>query len=90
MSCIRPVIAAISVHTAPRNEDYNIVNARLTYLSQDEDWRVALECTNATDKYYVLNTLNTAYASSQPGTPRLWAISVRRNFSDSCKSQPPQ
>ncbi len=63
-----------------RNEDYNIVNARLTYLSQDEDWRVALECTNATDKYYVLNTLNTAYASSQPGTPRLWAISVRRNF----------
>jgi iron complex outermembrane receptor protein len=63
-----------------RNDDYNIVNARLTYLSSDEDWRVAFELTNVTDKLYTLNTLNTAYASSQPGTPRLWAISVRRNF----------
>lgn len=63
-----------------RNEDYDLVNARLTYLSPDSAWRVALEVTNVTDKYYVLNTLNTAYASSQPGTPRLWAVSVRRSF----------
>lgn len=63
-----------------RNDDYNLVNARLTYLSPNGAWRVALEVTNVTDKYYVLNTLNTAYASSQPGTPRLWAVSVRRSF----------
>ncbi|MEJ1965326.1 MAG: TonB-dependent receptor [Gammaproteobacteria bacterium] len=62
------------------NEPYNLVNARLTYQSSDEAWRVALEMTNVTDKLYTLNKLNTAYASSQPGTPRLWAVSVRRRF----------
>ena len=63
-----------------KNDEYNLVNARLTYQSSDEAWRVALEMTNVTDKLYTLNKLNTAYASSQPGTPRLWAISVRRRF----------
>src|SRR5690606_4811271 len=63
-----------------RNESYRLTNARLTYRTPDEDWSAALEVTNVTDKYYVLNQLNTSYASSQPGTPRLWAVSVRRTF----------
>ena len=63
-----------------RNESYTLTNARLTYRTPDEDWNVSLEMTNVSDKYYELNKLNTSYASSQPGTPRLWALSVRRNF----------
>ena len=63
-----------------KNDEYDLVNARLTYQSSDEAWRVALELTNATNKLYTLNKLNTAYASSQPGMPRLWAVSVRRRF----------
>ena len=63
-----------------KNDSYELVNARLTYLSPNDSWRVALEVTNATDKYYVLNALNSSYASSQPGMPRQWAVSVRRSF----------
>lgn len=63
-----------------RNDAYDLVNARLTYVSPQATWRVALEVTNVTDELYTLNKLNTAYASSQPGTPRLWAVNLRRNF----------
>ncbi len=62
------------------NESYNLVNARLTYRTAANDWNVALEVTNLTDKLYDLNKLNTVYASSQPGMPRLWGVSVRRKF----------
>jgi outer membrane receptor for monomeric catechols len=41
---------------------------------------VSLEVTNLTDGLYYLDKFNTAYASSQPGTPRLWGLTVRRRF----------
>jgi iron complex outermembrane receptor protein len=63
-----------------KNNSYTLMNARLTYATADNSWRVAFEMTNVTDKYYTLNALNSSYASSQPGTPRLWAVSVRRSF----------
>ncbi len=63
-----------------RNDAYTLVNARLTFRSANDDWTVALEGTNLTDQLYDLNRLNTAYASSQPGPPRMWAVSVRRRF----------
>jgi iron complex outermembrane recepter protein len=63
-----------------RNEAYDLVNARLTFRSPDRDWDMALEVTNVTDEIYDLNKLNTAYASSQVGPPRLWGITVRRSF----------
>jgi len=63
-----------------RNESYELVNARLTYRSPERDWNVALEVTNLTDELYDLNKLNTVYASSQPGAPRMWAISIRKSF----------
>jgi iron complex outermembrane receptor protein len=63
-----------------RNEAYSLVNARLTYRTADNTWNVAVEGTNLTDKLYDLNKLNTAYASSQPGPPRLWALRVQRKF----------
>jgi len=63
-----------------RNDSYELVNARVTYRSPDDEWNVALEVTNVTDELYYLNKLNTVYASSQPGLPRQWAVTVRRNF----------
>ncbi len=62
-------------------DNYTIANARLTYVTADEDWQVALEVTNLFDKLYYLNKFtNTWYASGQPGTPREWALTVRRKF----------
>src|SRR5690606_41292629 len=63
-----------------KNESYELYNARLTYRTPDRDWNVALEITNLTDELYDPNKFNTSYASSQPGLPRQWAISVRRQF----------
>jgi iron complex outermembrane receptor protein len=63
-----------------RNEGYELVNARITYRSPDRDWNIALEVTNLTDEVYDLNKLNTSYASSQVGPPRMWAISLRKTF----------
>lgn len=62
------------------NDEYDLVDARLTFRSPEKDWNVAFEMTNLTDELYDLNKLNTSYASSQPGMPRAWAITVRRNF----------
>lgn len=63
-----------------KNEPYTLANARLTYRSAEENCNVSLEVTNLTDKLYDLKQLNTVYASSQPGTPRLWTLTLRRSF----------
>jgi iron complex outermembrane receptor protein len=61
-----------------------IANARLTYRSPDDNWELALEVTNLTDKYYALtmdDSLATAgYMSIGPARPREWLVSLRRNF----------
>lgn len=61
-------------------DSYTLVNARLTYRSPDEDWSVALEVTNLTDKLYYMNKFVTVYANGQPGRPREWALTVRKSF----------
>ena len=61
---------------------YNLFNARLTYNSKDRDWSVSVAVTNLFDKFYWYsfaapggqNTLG------NPGRPREWAITLRRNF----------
>jgi iron complex outermembrane recepter protein len=63
-----------------KNDSYELYNARLTYRSAEKDWNVAVELTNLSDKLYDLNKFNSTYASSQPGLPRQWAVSIRRNF----------
>ena len=66
-------ISKVSSHT--------LLNARLTYRSLDEDWSVAFEATNLTDKFYYLNKFsNVFYTTGQPGRPREYAVTVRRNF----------
>jgi iron complex outermembrane receptor protein len=61
-----------------------VANARLTYRSPRDDWELALEVTNLTDKYYAVtmdDSLATAgYMSIGPARPREWLVSLRRNF----------
>jgi len=65
----------------PAVESHTLVNGRLTYRSADENWSVSLEGTNLANKYYFLNKFtNTYYTTGQPGRPREFALTVRRNF----------
>ncbi len=61
-------------------KSYNLVNVRVTYRSDDRNWSVAFEATKLGDKLYYLNKLVTSYASGQPGRPREFAVTLRRNF----------
>ncbi len=66
-------------------ESYTLTNASITWLSEDEDWRLALKVRNATDELYyrsgtdaVASGGGSAYFS--PGLPRTWEISAKRMF----------
>jgi iron complex outermembrane receptor protein len=67
-----------------RVEDRLLVNARLTYRTADEDWQVAIEVKNLTDKLYYSDVFDnrgsTASIQGVPGMPRTWAVSLRHNF----------
>lgn len=65
-----------------RNESYTLVNARLTFRTPNEDWRLALEAMNLTDEYYALNKFSTpiGYANDHVGMPRTWSLYIRRSF----------
>lgn len=71
---------------APTNRisPYLTANARVTYRTSDDNWELALEVTNLTDKYYALTIddshASTDYVSIQPARPREWLLSLRRNF----------
>ncbi len=62
-----------------------IGNARLSYTSGDEAWRVSLEVQNLFDKYYFLN-IQDATANSlgtvtgTPARPRTWSLAIERRF----------
>jgi iron complex outermembrane recepter protein len=59
-------------------------NARITYTTKDNDWRVSLEVQNLFNKYYFLSisdiTKSLGSVTGVPGLPRTWAVTVRRNF----------
>ena len=61
-----------------------LMNAHLTWRSPKDDWEGALAVTNLTDKFYYINKVNsvapTFIAQGQPGAPREWLVTVRRNF----------
>jgi iron complex outermembrane receptor protein len=61
-----------------------LMNAHLTWRSAKDDWEGALAVTNLTDKFYYINKVNsvkpTFIAQGQPGAPREWLVSVRRNL----------
>ena len=67
-----------------RVDSYFLGNARLSFTTQDKDWRVALEVQNVFDKYYFLTksdvTTSLGVVTGRPGLPRTWALSVKRSF----------
>jgi iron complex outermembrane recepter protein len=62
-------------------QGYTLTNARVTFETSNKNWAVALEGTNLTDElYYVNKFLNVWYVTGQPGRPREFAVTVRRQF----------
>ena len=61
-----------------------LVNARLTWRSPKDDWQATVGVTNLTDRFYYINKVNsvapTNIVQGQPGAPREWLVSLRRNF----------
>lgn len=67
-----------------RIESYTLANARLTY-QHPSDWQIALSVTNLFDEYYYVTSFDLIGAgaglvAAQPGRPREWAVSVRKDF----------
>jgi iron complex outermembrane receptor protein len=64
---------------------YTLHNARVEFATTDRTWTVALGVSNLTDKEYLLNIFDlTAFGEAtiegQPGAPREYYVSMRRNF----------
>ena len=64
---------------------YGLMNAHLAYLSPDGKWQITAEGKNLFDKEYFLFKFDKTYSavgylSGQPGMPRTYLLSVRRNF----------
>jgi iron complex outermembrane receptor protein len=87
--CARPppssiFSAAINDPLWNQIDSYTVVNARLTWRSQDEKWQTALNVTNLTDKLYYLTLFDThtsaGYVNGQAAMPREWSITVKHNF----------
>jgi iron complex outermembrane recepter protein len=61
-----------------------IGNARVTWKSQSQDWETAAGVTNFTDHFYYINKVYgaapTNITEGQPGRPREWFVTIRRNF----------
>lgn len=69
--------------------DYTLVNGRVSFISADGSWTMALEASNLLDKFYWINlgaerqSNGTTLAYNRvgtPGRPREVALSIRRNF----------
>jgi iron complex outermembrane receptor protein len=65
-------------------EDYSLVNARVTWRSEDTKWELSLEGTNLTDKYYYNGLFDlysdAGFLSGAPGRPKEYAFTVKRYF----------
>jgi iron complex outermembrane recepter protein len=61
-----------------------LANARVTWKSMSQDWETAVAVTNITDRFYYINKVfgaaPTNVTEGQPGAPREWLVTVRRNF----------
>jgi iron complex outermembrane receptor protein len=70
----------------PRNrlESRNILNARLTYRTDDEDWEATLGVTNLTEDFFYYSRFDIfstgGYVTGVPSRPREWSLSVARHF----------
>jgi iron complex outermembrane receptor protein len=61
-----------------------LVNARLTFRMPKDDWELAIEGRNLTNKLYYTdifdNRGSTNSVQGSPGEPRTWAVTVKRKF----------
>ncbi|NML07458.1 TonB-dependent receptor [Sphingomonas sp. G-3-2-10] len=61
-----------------------LLNASITWRSPSRDWSVALHITNVTDELYYNSVFDNRGSNSTvtgfPGTPREWAVTVKRTF----------
>jgi iron complex outermembrane receptor protein len=61
-----------------------LANARVTWKSMSQDWETAVAVTNLTDHFYYINKVfgaaPTNITEGQPGTPREWMVTIKRNF----------
>jgi iron complex outermembrane receptor protein len=63
-----------------------LANARVSWTTNDEDWRVSFEVQNLLDKYYFMSKSdirtpnNIGGVTGVPGLPRTWQLSVERRF----------
>ena len=61
-----------------------LANARITWKSMSQDWETAVAVTNLTDHFYYINKVfgaaPTNITEGQPGAPREWMVTVKRNF----------
>ena len=61
-----------------------LANGRIFYKSPGDDWELSVEVKNIFNKYYFVTKEDvvTAFGEvlGQPGMPRTWLASVRRNF----------
>ena len=68
-----------------RIDDRFLGNARLSYTTRDDAWRVSLEVQNIFDKYYFLSksdvTSNSlGVVTGVPALPRTWSLAIERKF----------
>jgi iron complex outermembrane receptor protein len=65
-------------------EALTLTNARVTWLSETAQWEVAVYGDNLTDEEYFNGKLNLVgffgREQGNPGMPRTWGISFKRNF----------
>jgi iron complex outermembrane receptor protein len=73
-----------NVTTSMGVESFDLVNVRLTWLSEDRAWEVSGALNNALDEYYYNNVFDISgfggWTGAQPAMPREWSLTVRRNF----------
>ena len=59
-------------------------NARIYFKSPEDKWQISLEVKNLFDNYYFQTksdiTTSLGLVTGQPGMPRTWLASIRRNF----------
>jgi iron complex outermembrane receptor protein len=77
---VLPEFADLNPYLIP---GHTTVNARITFVSADKNWRASVSVSNLTDEYYWTN--NFAFYFSGTGQhvvapPREWAVTLRRNF----------
>jgi iron complex outermembrane receptor protein len=83
--CTTATTTTAALPGAGCSDGYELLNARVQWTSPDRDWEVAVGALNLTDEEYFLNRFDLTFfgqphAEGQPGVPREWYLTLKRNF----------